>query len=150
MSSESVFKVIATLGPIGYIPIAPGTAASAVSCLLYIILKPDTYSLITVTLLLFIIGTTASTRTEAALGEKDSSSIVIDEFAGYPVSVFWIPFSPEIALLSFLLFRVFDILKPPPIRYVERRLRGGFGVMFDDILAGLYTNLLLRLLIMLK
>ncbi len=147
MKKDDIFKFIATLGPFGYSPVAPGTAGSAVSCLIYIVFRPDVQALSISILFGFIAGVLASDRTERLLNEKDSSHIVVDEFTGYLVSVFLIPFSIPNAILAFFLFRAFDIIKPTPIRQLERRIPGGLGIMIDDILAGVYANLVLRLLL---
>ena len=84
-------------------------------------------------------------RAESLLGRKDDPGIVIDEMAGMLVTFAGIPFSPESALAGFLLFRAFDVLKPWPARLIERRLAGGWGVVLDDVAAGVYGNLVLRL-----
>jgi len=147
VKKDALFKFIATIGPLGYAPAAPGTVGSAFSCLIFILFRPDTLMLAVVIPAVFIAGVAASDRTEVLLDEKDSSHIVVDEFVGYLVSVFLVPFSMTNALLAFVLFRVFDIVKPTPVRQVERRIRGGLGIMIDDILAGVYANLALRLIL---
>lgn len=144
MTNEKVYKFIATLGPVGYFPVAPGTAGTAVALLFYILMKPGTSMLLVLFPLLFWAGIIASTAAEKSLGKKDASCIVIDEFAGYLVSVLLLPYSIVNALIAFLLFRVFDIFKPFPIRSLDQKIPGGLGVMADDVLAGLYANLLLR------
>ncbi|NOZ24813.1 MAG: phosphatidylglycerophosphatase A [Nitrospirae bacterium] len=150
MNKDDILKFIATVGPLGYAPVAPGTAGSALSCLVYILFRPDTLMLAVVIPAVFMAGVAASERVEVLLNEKDSSHIVVDELAGYLVSVFLIPFSIPNALLAFLLFRAFDITKPPPIRWMERHVRGGLGIMIDDILAGVYANLALRLILLMS
>lgn len=84
-------------------------------------------------------------RAEPLLGRKDAPGIVIDEMAGMLVTFAGIPFSPASALAGFLLFRAFDVLKPWPARRIETRLPGGWGVVLDDVAAGVYGNLALRL-----
>jgi phosphatidylglycerophosphatase A len=86
---------------------------------------------------------------EKVLHERDSSHIVIDEFCGYLFSMLFIPFSITNALAAFFLFRVFDILKPFPIRKSETVLKGGYGIMADDIMAAVYTNVILQIWMML-
>ncbi len=76
-----------------------------------------------------------------ALGQKDPQRIVIDESCGYLVAFFLMPFNVFNMILAFLLFRFFDIVKPWPIRLIENKLPGGFGIVFDDVLAGVYANL---------
>ncbi|MEC4686388.1 MAG: phosphatidylglycerophosphatase A [Nitrospirota bacterium] len=147
MKKDDIFKFIATLGPLGYSPVAPGTVGSALSCLTYIFFRPDVMALSIIIPVGFVAGVLVSDRTEKLLNEKDSSHIVVDEFVGYLVSVFLVPFSIPNAILAFFLFRAFDILKPTPIRQLERRIPGGLGIMIDDILAGVYANLVLRLIL---
>ncbi len=147
MKKDDIFKFIATIGPLGYSPVAPGTVGSALACLIYIVFRPDVPALSIIIFIGFIAGVLVSDRTERFLNEKDSSHVVVDEFTGYFVSVFLIPFSIPNAILAFFLFRVFDIIKPTPIRQLERRIPGGLGIMIDDILAGVYANLVLRLIL---
>lgn len=92
----------------------------------------------------FGLGAVTAHIAEGILG-KDSSRIVIDEFAGFLISVFSLPLTPGYLAAAFFLFRFFDILKPPPISNIERTVRGGLGVMLDDAAAGLAANLLLQI-----
>jgi len=150
VKKDDLFKFIATIGPLGYSPVAPGTVGSVLSCLIYILFRPDVLLLSIIIPIGFIAGVLVSDRTERLLNEKDSSHIVVDELVGYLVSVFLIPFSIPNAVLAFLLFRAFDIVKPTPIRQLERRIPGGLGIMIDDILAGVYANLVLRLILVIS
>jgi phosphatidylglycerophosphatase A len=84
-------------------------------------------------------------RAEALLERKDAPAIVIDEVAGLMVALAGLPFTPPFAAGGFVFFRLFDILKPFPARRIEAGLPGGFGVVLDDVVAGLYANLVLRL-----
>jgi phosphatidylglycerophosphatase A len=148
--SQRILKNIATLGPIGYLPIAPGTWGSLFAVLFYYLLKPpfpvQLFLIISVT----AIGTIAAHSAEKVLNEKDSGHIVIDEFAGYAVSILALPVTLTFLAAAFLLFRFFDILKPPPVRWIERTFPGGAGVVSDDLMAGVYTNLLLQIWIHLR
>ena len=90
------------------------------------------------------VGIRSAGYAEEVLGEKDSGHIVIDEVAGYCLSVLLIPHDLAYYLAAFFLFRFFDILKPPPIRNIERSVAGGAGIVADDLMAGLYTNLILQ------
>jgi phosphatidylglycerophosphatase A len=81
---------------------------------------------------------------EKTLGDKDPGCIVIDEIAGMAVTFFALDFSWAVAIAGFALFRFFDVLKPFPIRYLEKRYGGGFGVVIDDVAAGVISNLVLR------
>ncbi len=143
---DTILKNLATLGPAGYCPFAPGTVGTAVTAILCLLFATKA-SVLFITPLLFVMGTIASDRAEGIFEEKDSSHIVIDEAAGFLVTIAFHPVTPLIVLISFLLFRFFDILKPPPIRAIERTLPGGLGVMVDDIIAGIYSNLLLTVII---
>ncbi|RJQ56514.1 MAG: phosphatidylglycerophosphatase A [Nitrospiraceae bacterium] len=138
-----LFKYIATLGFIGYLPYAPGSFGSAAGFLVILFLKPEDSGLLITSLFVFALGWYASHKAEKSLG-KDSGHIVIDELCGYFISVLFVPKSTGYLLAAFLLFRLFDILKPPPVRNVERAVSGGAGVMLDDVMAGIYANICLQ------
>jgi phosphatidylglycerophosphatase A len=87
---------------------------------------------------------------EQYLGEHDSSKIVVDEIVGFLSATALLEITPTRLGIAFLLFRLFDILKPPPARYFDQQVRGGRGVVLDDVCAGLYTNLVLRLLLAMR
>ena len=97
-----------------------------------------------------LVGIYASTVAEKTLKEKDSKKIIIDEFIGFYVSVLYLPKTWEFAVAAFLLFRFFDILKPLFISKLEKTLSNGLGVMADDILAGIYTNIVLQIWLVMK
>ncbi len=138
-------KYIATLGFIGYIPFAPGTFGSALACILFVLIKPSV-SLHLITLLFLIpIGIISSHYAEILLDDKDSRHIVIDEFCGYFIAVLFLPFKAFYIIGAFFLFRFFDILKPFPIRAAGHVFRGGIGIMADDIVAALFTNVILQI-----
>jgi len=141
---QTLFKYIATLGFIGYTPYAPGTAGTAAGFLFVLLLKPDGTSLTIALVLIFIIGTLTAHHAEKQLG-KDNGHIVIDELCGYLISVLFVPSNIGYLIAAFILFRIFDILKPPPIKKIENNFPGGAGVMLDDVLAGVYTNVCLQL-----
>jgi len=141
-----VFKLFASVLGIGYVK-GGGTVAAVVCCLaLYLArasdptLRPWPATLLTLGLL--VLGTLAAQRVEPDWG-KDSSRVVIDEVAGMWVGMLLIPVTGPNLLVGLVLFRFFDIVKPLFIRDMEQ-LPGGVGVMMDDVLAGLYTNLLLQ------
>jgi phosphatidylglycerophosphatase A len=140
-----ILKYIATLGFIGYIPVAPGTFGTLTAFLFYILLRPSPFIHIVILFLIIPIGIISSHHAERLLNRKDSRHIVIDEFCGYLLSVLFIPYSISYALAAFFLFRFFDILKPFPIKKIENALCGGTGVMADDIMAAIYTNLILQI-----
>jgi phosphatidylglycerophosphatase A len=145
MSTRSFLKQIATLWFVGYLPVAPGTWGS-IAGLVFVVLVPLSLPALLGTIVAgTVLGILAADAAEKAIGETDSGHIVIDEFVGYLVSVIFIPHTYGYLIAAFLLFRFFDILKPFPIRTVEKKLSGGLGVMADDILAGVVTNLVLQI-----
>lgn len=140
-----LFKYVATVGFIGYLPFAPGTFSSLAAFALFILLKPSPVIHLLLLLILIPVGIISSHYAEKLFNSMDSRQIVIDEFCGYLVSVSFLPFSYVMAAIAFFLFRFFDILKPFPIRKIESVLGGGKGIMADDIMAALYTNLILQI-----
>ena len=139
-----LLKNIATLGFIGYLPKAPGTFGTLAALVFFALIKPSIPVHVLLVILVTALGIIASSRAEKMLNEKDSGHIVIDEFAGYALSVLLLPHTLSSLVASFLLFRFFDILKPFPIRWIERSILGGVGVMADDLVAGVYTNLVMH------
>ena len=137
-------KIIATVFFVGYIPFASGTFGSLTALLLVMFLKPDRLLHGTLIIGCFAIGTVCAHAAEGFFG-TDSGRIVIDEFTGFLISVFLVPLTTGYLTAAFFLFRFFDILKPPPIRNIERVVSGGLGVMLDDAAAGLAANLCLQL-----
>ena len=129
----------------GKFPVGPGTAGTLVGVVLFLGIRnfsPLSYA--AVCLLLCCIGTWAAGRAEDLLGRKDSPSIVIDEIAGYLISMFMVTSSWGFVLAGFLIFRVFDIVKPWPLNRLQD-VHGGPGVMLDDIGAGVYANVVLQI-----
>lgn len=131
----------------GLSPWAPGTAGTLAAIPLYLLLAQLPLALyLALLVLLFLIGIWACDRTSADLGVHDAPAIVWDEFVGFfitmaaaPAGWIWIP-------IGFLLFRLFDILKPWPIGWLDRQVEGGLGIMLDDVLAGAMAWLVLQLL----
>ncbi len=143
--SRAVILFIAQGAYSGKSPFAPGTAGTLVAVVLYLgarALSPPAYGLVCV--LLCAVGTWAADRAELLLGCKDCSSIVIDEIAGFFIAMFMVPAGWGFLVAGFLLFRVFDVIKPWPLHGLQD-VRGGLGVMLDDIGAGIYTNILLQI-----
>jgi phosphatidylglycerophosphatase A len=137
---------VASCGYAGYFPFAPGTVGSAVGVLFDRLLRATvpvwTQGLVIAALT--IVGIVAAEIVEKDTHE-DPSLVVVDELVGMLLSVFLLPLSWMGLVLGFLIFRIFDIIKPFPCRQSER-LPGGLGIMADDIIAGIYTNLVLRLI----
>lgn len=139
---------IATCGYVGYVPVAPGTAGSIAGLALYGAagLFGGTQVEIGVLAVVLAVGVWSSAASERHLGETDPGVIVIDEVAGMLITLLALQPTWGGALAGFLAFRFFDVVKPFPARWAER-LPGGWGVMADDVIAGLYAHLVLRLLL---
>lgn len=121
----------------GAVPVAPGTAGTLVGVVLCLIMSPlSTSWYLLVTSVLFLLGIFICHITSLDLGVHDHSGIVWDEIVGYLVTLSAVSINPMNLLLGFFLFRLFDILKPWPISWLDRHISGGFGIMLDDILAG--------------
>ena len=123
----------------------PGTLGSLAGLLIYFAVKDKLPIYIFSILFLFFLGILFSSEAERIYKRKDAQMIVIDEACGMMLSLFLVPYNVWIALLGFVLFRVFDILKPPPARAIEK-FSGAFGIMFDDIIAAIYTNFILQII----
>jgi phosphatidylglycerophosphatase A len=142
----SAARLIYTGLGLGLAPKAPGTCGTLLGLPLFWLAGDQSWPVQAgLWVLVFALGWWAAAKAEAELGVHDSPQVVIDEVAGYLTAVFLAPNRPAVWILGFILFRFFDILKPWPVNWADRRLPGGFGVMADDILAGLYAWLVLRL-----
>jgi phosphatidylglycerophosphatase A len=129
----------------GRSPVAPGTFGTLVGIPAYLLLQPFAiYIYVAVVAGLFGVGVWLCQVTERDLGVHDHPGIVWDEIVGYLITMFMAPAGWEWVVLGFLLFRLFDIWKPFPIRQIERRVRGGFGNMLDDALAAAYAWVMLQ------
>jgi phosphatidylglycerophosphatase A len=130
----------------GYSPIAPGTAGSAVGLLLFLPLRMLPVSgQLAATVVVFVLGVYSGTHVARRASLKDPGIVVIDEVVGVWVTLLLLPFTPATAALGFLLFRLLDMVKPYPARQFEA-LPDGLGIMADDVMAGIYANLLLRVI----
>ena len=132
----------------GLLPVMPGTYGTAAAIPLYLVesLLAPQYRLSI--LLIIVIGAIwSSHRSQGILGVLDPPEIVIDEVAGFLVTIILIPFTWPTLIAGFFLFRFFDILKPPPIKRIEKKIPGGVGVVLDDLVAGAYAHISLRLLV---
>ena len=131
----------------GYVPVAPGTAGTAAAMVPYLAASYHApgFGVLAWILFLFVISGVAVYT--ASVGEEawgpDPGPVVIDEFVGFYVTVAFLPLSPGLGVAGFFIFRVLDILKPPPVRASEKLPRG-WGVVMDDVIAGIYGNLLIR------
>ena len=132
----------------GLLPGMPGTFGTAGAIPLYLLVNFLHTGYQAIFLLILIIGAIWSSHSsQRILGKVDPREIVIDEVAGFLLSVIFIPFTLRNLVAGFFLFRFFDILKPPPIRLIEKKVKGGCGIVFDDLVAGAYAHLSLRFLL---
>ena len=134
----------------GYSPVAPGTVGTLVAIPIYLVLSRIPFPIYELTLLtFFFLASWISNRAENYWGRKDHPRIVIDEILGFLVTMLWVPRTVLLIILGFFLFRFFDIVKPPPARLAEK-VKGGYGVVLDDVLAGVYANIVLQLINLLR
>ncbi len=143
---QYLIECSATFFYVGKIPIAPGTFATLATIPLWYFMSgmnPIWY--MTVTFAIVIFGIFISEAYEKTKSEHDSKEIVIDEVAGFLITMVWLPVTWQSVVLGFLLFRFFDIVKPPPIRQMDKKIRGGVGVMLDDVAAGIFANIILQI-----
>jgi phosphatidylglycerophosphatase A len=140
--------LLATAGYCGYFPIAPGTAGSVAGLAVYFLVWWSGSPIVEIGLiaLIFAAGTWAATHAERFFGGIDPGPVVIDEVLGMLITLAFIPVGWTGALAGFVLFRVFDVIKPYPANRLEK-FHGGFGIMADDAMAGIYANLSLRALL---
>ena len=144
---QLIIKFLASGFYTGYFPVAPGTIGSLVGILACFLLQDvpfTTYAIVVI--LTLIAGIYISGEAEKIYQTKDSSHIVIDEIAGVFFTFIYLPKGISFLLAGFAVFRFFDILKPFPIRSIDEKIKGGWGIMFDDVLAGIYANILIRLI----
>ncbi len=132
----------------GHIPFTPGTCGTLIAIPLYLLLigalQGWRYAGAVVAVTLFAIW--ISGLAEKIYGRKDPPQVVIDEIAGFLLTMTAIPPTVVYIILGFILFRLFDILKPHPASWINSRMRGGSGIVLDDIVAGLYANIILHFL----
>ncbi|MBI2082597.1 MAG: phosphatidylglycerophosphatase A [Deltaproteobacteria bacterium] len=130
----------------GSLPYAPGTFGSLVGVLLYLLIKDLSYFSYLAALIAFsFFAAWVSAEAARQLGKKDPSEVVIDEVAGLCVTMAFVPFSWLHLIVGFALFRIFDVWKPYPCRLIQDRVSGGWGIVGDDLMAGVYANLILRI-----
>jgi phosphatidylglycerophosphatase A len=142
--------LVATCGPLGYIPVAPGTAGSAAGLVLFALVRAAGSAALEAIVLigLFAGGVWASAIAERELGDVDPPPVVVDEVAGMLITLAFVPITIWGAVVGFLIFRLLDVVKPWPSGRLEF-LPGGWGVMADDGIAAVYSNIALRFLVVL-
>ena len=143
-----IYSYIASIAGIGFIKKGGGTVAAIVFCLVWYLLPAiyvSSYWQVINTLLICGIGTWCANKVDKIWG-KDSSKVVVDEVAGMAITLLYVPQNIYFLLAGLILFRLFDIFKPLGIKELEK-LPGGWGVMADDVLAGIYSLMVLQLFI---
>lgn len=143
---EQLQHLIAIGGPIGFIPWVPATCASLVTAAVCWWALPRPAMVLAITAALTLLGGFAASTAERLLQTQDPRNVVIDEIAGQLLTfIFVTPVNWKLALAGFIAFRIFDVFKPPPARQAER-LPAGWGIMTDDLIAGIYAAIALYLL----
>jgi len=138
-------KTIATLFFAGFFPVAPGTLASLIGAGAYLAVRGNMPLYIIFTVLSLALGFWSAAGAERAFHKKDPPQIVIDEFSSMLLVYLFVPFSAKFLITGFVLFRVLDIFKIPPIKRLQR-LPAGWGIMLDDIAAAILVNIILQVL----
>jgi len=138
-------RLLATGFGAGYSPVASGTVGTLVAVPLFYYLAPlGGWAVLTAAAIVAVLGVPLASRMEYLTGETDPGKVVIDEIAGYLLAMAGSPAEISYIAAGFFIFRLFDIFKPPPVRNAEKILSSGFGIIADDLLAGVYSWLLLR------
>ena len=145
---DNLILALSTGGGIGKIPVAPGTFGTLWGIpICFGLSRIDAAASLGVIVAFTLGAIWVAGEAEKRLGSKDPGPIVIDEIAGFMVTLWGLPFTVSTAVGGFFIFRLLDIVKPFPIRRLEKQLPGGAGVVLDDVAAGVYGNLILRLLL---
>lgn len=132
----------------GFLPTMPGTWGTFAGIPLVIISHRLTSIMqVIVTVVFVTFAAYIAGRAEILFADRDARPIVIDEMVGFIITLLWLPLNFLTLCLGFVLFRLFDIVKPPPIGILEKRLHGGWGIVLDDVLAGVFANVTVRLLL---
>ena len=143
---NKTIELLATFFYVGKVPKAPGTFGTLAAIPLWFAMtKLNPIFYMAITFAIVILGIFISEAYERTLKIHDSKTIVIDEVAGFLITMVWLPVTWQSLVLGFLLFRFFDIVKPGPIKLIDQKVKGGAGVMLDDVAAGIIANLLLQI-----
>jgi phosphatidylglycerophosphatase A len=146
ISKPNAIMFLATGGYVGHAPFASGTFGSLVGLPFVYLISKTTWPMAAIFTIALILGSVwVAHRAEQQLNAKDPGCIVIDEIAGMCVTMLFIPLTFATGAAGFFLFRLFDVIKPPPARQVEKLMKGGWGVVMDDVVAGVMANMVLRI-----
>jgi len=138
-------RAIATLFFVGHFPLAPGTLASLLGAGVYLLVRNNTPLYLTLTAALLALGFWSASRAERTFRRKDPPQIVIDEFSSMLLVYLFVPFSVKFLVTGFVLFRILDIFKIPPIKKLQV-MPAGWGIMLDDIAAAILANIILQVI----
>ncbi len=137
-------KIFASALYTGFSPVASGTAGSLIGLLIYFLPSFEkTFVILPLSFIVLVLGAFAAKKMETAYG-PDPRQVTIDEVLGMWISLLFLQKTIMIAVLTFIIFRIMDIIKPWPARFFDKR-SGGWSIMLDDVVAGIYTNLLLQI-----
>jgi len=147
---HTLIMLIATGFYSGYLPKAPGTWGSLVGVLLVFLLNALSLQIyLSVVAGLFIVGSFVAGEAEKILDDRDPGVVVIDEIVGMLITMIAVPVTPLTMALGFILFRGFDIAKPFPVNFFDQHFHGGLGIMLDDVVAGIYSHIIMQLILLL-
>jgi phosphatidylglycerophosphatase A len=139
--------LLATWGGAGFSPVAPGTAGTLAAIPFFLLLALLPWWLYILCVVgIGVIACWAADAAERIFHEKDPHRVVVDEAVGFFITMTALPVTGQYLLAGFVFFRVFDIIKPFPIRLVERTVKGGYGIVLDDVVAGIYAHIALRIM----
>ncbi|MFQ5442904.1 MAG: phosphatidylglycerophosphatase A [Thermodesulfobacteriota bacterium] len=148
-TTDSLTTFLATGTYTGFSPVMPGTFGTLWGVFIaYLARGSGLYVQALLIIAVFIASVLISSRAVRIFNDEDPKSVVCDEVSGVLVAFFLIPFSAFNAILVFIFFRFFDILKPPPISFIERSVKGGLGVVLDDIAAGVLANICVHVILL--
>lgn len=145
---QKIITLCATGLGLGYLPKAPGTFGSLLGVLLFFLtagLPPVSYAIFLAAFIAFAVWTSGIAA--KIFSESDPQRVVIDEVAGVLVAAAFHPWSWKTTIAAFVLFRIFDIWKPFPIRAIDKKVHGGLGIVLDDVLAGVYANIVISVML---
>lgn len=144
--SNFLIKLFSTFFYVGYLPFIPGTFGSIAGIIIFFLLRNNFFLYLWLTWLVMLLGFLVAGEAEKIFGKKDAGCIVIDEASGMLLSLAFIPYDIRLVIIAFGLFRILDALKPYPAGVLQN-LKGSLGVMSDDLVAALYTNIILQVVL---
>jgi phosphatidylglycerophosphatase A len=145
LRSRRSIEIFATFFYLGRVPLIPGTVGTLGAIpLVYLFTLAGTYGYMALTFVFVLWSINIADKYEAVVQDHDTGDVVIDEVAGFLITMFWMPLNWQAFLYGFILFRLLDIIKPFPISVLDRRAKGGFGTVVDDLVAGVIANIIMQ------